>query len=169
MSSTVPGPDPRITMVRRDNLVDPTHPGDGSLVLLDWDTEIAPAILGSRVAGQTTRIYVPPWARWVKVDAHVLLWPVTDAAAVPGVAHIHLWRNDLPTAEAHYHRYKYFPAPAGGNFAGSRGVDLDAWTPWIPVLLPGTEYWTVLVGQTTGKPATIQQSGLESYFSCEFK
>lgn len=154
---------PKGTLIYRFN-TDTIIPGDSSLVTLDWDTVQFDTVNGFNIANPE-RITSPNWARFIKVMAHVLFSPQNTVGAVNGEAHCHLFRNGLPTNDVHYHFYIYYPAV---NLGLQRGFNIKAVTPWIPIQSVG-EYWSVPVGQSTGQDATLVQSGLESWFYCQFK
>lgn len=154
---------PKGTLIYRFN-TDTTVPGDSSLVTLNWDSVQFDTVNGFNIANPE-RITAPSWASFVKVMAHVLFAPQTIVGSVDGVAHCHLFRNGLSTGDVHYHVYIYYPVGAVG---GARGFNIKAVTPWIPIQSIG-EYWSVPVGQNTGQDAELIQSGLESWFYCQFK
>lgn len=98
---------PRICWVKKH---DPAGTGlnvlDQVFTDIPFDTVIHDNVGGFRAA-TPGKVYVPDWASWIKIFAHVTFRPQMTVGAVDGIARIHLWRNDSPTDEdAHYHTVK---------------------------------------------------------------
>ncbi len=108
-----------------------------------------------------SRIIIPSWAHWINVLGHIEYVTQTNASAVTAGCNVHLFRNDGPTPEAHYHNIMPYIKDLPVN------TSMTATTGWIPIVSP-SESWTLIARQTSGQSTTIVCADVACWLNIEF-
>lgn len=136
----------------------PTNPQNGGVFSINdytkikLDTVLANTDNTADIAN--SQIKVPAWAKYIQVYGHM---DFPEQNNGNGWAGLHLFRNDLYTAEAYYHTQIYYPTSTTTiKWAGK--VTSVAISPIIPVLNTN-ETWQLYAEQSTGGNVTVSSPG----------